>query len=689
MKPFPEIARFPGEPPLTGTPHAAKESIFLSTPGLSQAMETVVDTRDMNSKKRHRYISQLPTSLGTKQYGQVVEAIETFTSKSLTDSDRGRDIRRIANVLYETVKPQDKKSEKPTFNHEFLDALTDSESFSSHLEAYHRYLTTPEKKRSTVLTEQAGKLFQNPKALLLLAIRSSALTEHLQDDASPVVSSYKEYNQALQQVLVNLAKNSKQAPLESKNLVQWMNILCTESGYAQVAESLLTKWLAVEDIDTGLNRLHQLATSVITSERDMARKKLCEILLLQTDIMLFDSNAAINYTLASAFGSLETRQQRREIDEALSLIVPKDFAKSRIVFIKQSRSEAYRRRGKSLRNKLFSEEGEKGLAERYDESLSQVIKRRTIHRMRPQRSMTDLTDDQLVSASDLRRWINKNVSQIHRTKKLSGKRNMVGEIQFPDITRVIKAPLPQIVREVRQILDAISGQEFARPEHWRTLGLLVQPELDQKRLDALNKTNETLRQEIKDERLRNISKRGDRIFIRNGQLNELGFRQLEIYPDQENGYQIRIAVGDNVFVGKMDKEWQLLNTDFDTPLQMPITGAFLEHIILCHTHELLCSKFENDGENDSEANRQFYSRRDHQRVLPIGEKPSDKQILKAWFDYGIDLIARNKKRLTAGETQLITWVSSVDRIDIAGTGPVESYPLTATNQFDKIFSKCN
>jgi hypothetical protein len=64
-----------------------------------------------------------------------------------------------------------------------------------------------------------------------------------------------------------------------------------------------------------------------------------------------------------------------------------------------------------------------------------------------------------------------------------------------------------------------------------------------------------------------------------------------------------------------------------------------------------------------------------------------KQIIKARVDYGIDIIARNEARQSSGETRLITWVSDVDRIDIAGIGPVESYASTATGRLEKILSE--
>lgn len=65
IRPFPEVARFPDEPPLDGAPASAAESIFLSIPELGRAANAASQHGELNSDARRRFLEQRAAELMT------------------------------------------------------------------------------------------------------------------------------------------------------------------------------------------------------------------------------------------------------------------------------------------------------------------------------------------------------------------------------------------------------------------------------------------------------------------------------------------------------------------------------------------------------------------------------------------------------------------------------------------------
>jgi hypothetical protein len=683
IKPFPDITRLPGEPRLEGAPHRVNQSVLLQTEGLGQALLAIHDFQNANSDGRRSYLKRIE-ALSESERDQLVNALVELADGDLTDSTA---IKNGADELLEKLEPEFKL--RPVFETDDFEALADTDTFASHMDAFSDYLTSPNDERTRVVAGYARKLFKDPEELYKHASEAETIIEMVDQNASnetTEILTYRNFNEMLLEALKNLASHPEQAALDRASLVHWMRILCGNSDYSEISERLLATWLNNLDMDTVVDRMHQLATAAYISDDEVLHKKMLDIVGMRTAIMPIDSPASVRYEAALYGISPVSWQKRREIDDAEKTFLTGRLFTNKLQQRRQIVSKAFqeyaRKLGKDTRKKLGYQETEK----KATMMLTDAFK--SWRRLKPQKSIDSLGDDDVIADTPLRRWINERVLEKHWSRKLGRKREITGVIQLPGISRTVHAPVNQVANEVSDALSKSEEKELKDPQHWRTLSLLVPEDLDQKMIEKIRETNVEMRMEIQEGRLRNVSPRGDRIFVTDPKILKLGFRSIEIHP-RDNGYELKVDVKGKKFKGSLDKNLYLIDSRFDSHLRMPITSAFLNHVIVCHIHELLCSEFDNEeAENNlSETRRQFYSRRDHRRILPEGEKPTQKQIIKVLFDYDVDLISRNAARVAAGEARLMTWVSAVDRIDIHGSGPVESYAQTATNKLNKILSK--
>lgn len=681
-KPFPQIPRFPGEARLEGVPHAAKESLLLNNRNLVDTLEIIANTRRMNSDTRSAYIKRLSESLnGNGGRAALIETSLALAKGELTESET---LKNDSRYLLERLEPGISRKIRSPFKDEAMAALDESETISSHLDYFAEYLRADEENRSSIAAEHAREFLKDPKKILDYAQANAFIEEAFEPEApeSDEEGTYYDYCEELDESLEILAGKSETSKLDEGTLIHWMRLL-NNSDYEPIAEKVLANWLNNHDVETVMDRLHLLATIAFTSKDEDVQGKMVDIVGLKTGVMPIDSLAAIRYAAAGSQISIKSWQQRREIDDAEKLIFMGRALGNRIEHIKQAKSEAFREYMGGVGKKIRLTSGEGELARREAEMFKDILRGR--RRITPRKNIEEFDDDPVMTDSKLRHWLTEGTARKYMTRKLPRDRKILGEIQLPGLSRHIKAPLPEVVSHVSDALSQLPAQELAKPENWRTLALVVPQDLDQKRLDGLNAANEEMCKEIRESRLRGVSRRGDRIFITNPMLQEFGFSKIEAYP-KEDGYQIKIDVKGKTFVGKLDEDLQLIDERFGSHARLPITGAFLNHVIVCHMHELLCSEFdeENIDESTNEHGRQFYSRRDHQRVLPFGERPTPGQIIKALADYKVDLNERNRARIQAGETSYVTWVSAVERIDMSGSGPVESHAVNATERLEKI-----
>jgi hypothetical protein len=186
-----------------------------------------------------------------------------------------------------------------------------------------------------------------------------------------------------------------------------------------------------------------------------------------------------------------------------------------------------------------------------------------------------------------------------------------------------------------------------------------------------------------------LSPRGDHIEIVDPVLQGLGFKNVEYHMNKKD----RSAIDCTLSIGKYAYSVQL-TSDLKlaagaTGLTLPEAGSFIEHVILAHLTEILCT--DNVGEVTDEgdlveARKAFSARRAHKRVLPNGQKPSREQVIFALNTYGIDIPQRNRARTSAGEVSLITWVRHVEAAALAGKGAVVSKAPAAMNRLNAILN---
>ena len=686
-KPFPDIPRFPGEPKLDGPPRHANKSLFLTTPGLSETMELITRLRGLNSDRRREFFKKNLDTLPPEIRDQIIGVATDIARGVLTDSDN---LKLEASALAEKLQPGVTKTERPTFATEILDMLVQTETFGPHIEVFSSYLNSRVEESSRVLGAHARNLLTAPDKILKHIRVVNAVEEGLADDPSiqsEEIASFRVFNEKLKQALESLVERQQPAEPETANLYQWMKLLCSDSEYSEVAEKFLYTWLNVHDFSAAIDRLYQLATAAFTSDDRQLQRKMVDILSLNTGVMPIDSPAAIMYIVASIPVFPKEWQKAREIGDAEKVLMSLRPLQGRLQLVRQAKTRAFQEYAKRLKAR--------GVVAKRGDTVDQVLDRayqelgsRVWRRLWPQRNPAIFEDDPIMRDSLLRRWVTERTSSIFRTRRLWGrKRILSGAIQLPGISHPIKAPLAHVTAEVSKAISQVSARELVEPQNWRTLALLVPPNLDQNKLDDLKRTNSLMLADIQKDRLRGFSQRGDEIHITSPVLRELGFTKLELHS-QDDGYDAAIEVLGKLFKGRLNKDFQLVDSVLGARLRMPITGTFLRHVIVCHLHELLCSEWEDEeSDGTSEATRQFYSRRDHQRILPFGERPTKGQIVKALYDYGIDLVARNNGRMVSGETRFVTWVSAVDRIDMNGVGPVESYAQNATEQLDRILAR--
>lgn len=119
--PFPDVARFPGEPKLVGVPHSTKESLFSDT-HVCDALEALGPFYAANSDAFRQEAAKLAGGLTTHRLMRVHTGLEKILSQGLCDEDRGRRIAstaiRLQGKMVESVaagKPESSTvSENPS-----------------------------------------------------------------------------------------------------------------------------------------------------------------------------------------------------------------------------------------------------------------------------------------------------------------------------------------------------------------------------------------------------------------------------------------------------------------------------------------------------------------------------------------------------------------------------------------------
>ena len=159
----------------------------------------------------------------------------------------------------------------------------------------------------------------------------------------------------------------------------------------------------------------------------------------------------------------------------------------------------------------------------------------------------------------------------------------------------------------------------------RTLFYLT-PELEPDAHQKLAADLPHLRERIADNISHLISPRGDKMIIVDPELKALGFKWILF----ERGAALKttgltVAVGEYQFEFNLGKDLVLRDLHEKQPFELPFSrNAFLEHLILSHLHELMCTRNIAVNGNkeliadDAEAERKFKGRRPHFRKLQPG-----------------------------------------------------------------------
>lgn len=291
----------------------------------------------------------------------------------------------------------------------------------------------------------------------------------------------------------------------------------------------------------------------------------------------------------------------------------------------------------------------------------------------------------LIKDSPLRRIINRfivdNDPKLHGFS-LPGRPNLIVRVDLESLDYVRSA-----------LLSGPSKFEpLNKPENLAALCLLTPP-LSAAQRSVLAEDVEKLRGDIIRERDLCISPRGDEVRIADPGLSGLGFRTLGFSVIRGTG---NIAV--NISVGNCEFELAFNNhlVLVDTAAGEPIPGrrenrAFLEHFVLSHLYELLCTNrmrpdYDGAHPRDSiEGKRRFLGRRGHTQRLPPGYVFSPEAEALAWSESSIDLVQRNAELGLTREIGLKTYHGISEPDGNSEAGPITSQAPHAMDRLRTLF----
>lgn len=251
-----------------------------------------------------------------------------------------------------------------------------------------------------------------------------------------------------------------------------------------------------------------------------------------------------------------------------------------------------------------------------------------------------------------------------------------------------------VSRELYEMLDSPNPDNLAMsdPEHWDTLCFITpdnfKGEIPEQQIALLN---ERLRQDMKDNSHHLLSPRGDLVEF-SPDLKKLGFESIlfQFGPDRKTETLVTIKVLNYKYQILLDENFCLKDVKGKTGIRLKDGGEFLTNLIISHLREIRCTEnvYEKGGSDVSGDQRKaFYGRRPHERILPVGHKPTQSQIVRIFEVYGIDIVRMNNERKARGEERQKTYVFEAQNIAIGGEGPIVSVAPEATRGLKEMIER--
>lgn len=305
--------------------------------------------------------------------------------------------------------------------------------------------------------------------------------------------------------------------------------------------------------------------------------------------------------------------------------------------------------------------------------------------------------DSFMNAGPLRQWLN-DVSAEERNKK--GEK--VTSVHLPEFHPILPTNYQAINDLIGQRLkgNALNNKVIDDEQYWQTLGLYLPDQLIDRQkaepmLKKLEQYNNQLVEEMRADSVHLLSPRGDIIIIEDPLLTKMGFTGIAFFMDERNrrDTEVYIKIGNYTYRAELDEYFSLRDSlNIEKSINLPKDGEFLRNVILSHLHAIRCTDLVTDISEDEtiEGGRVFNGRRAHRRILPEGQNPTREQILLILEKYHVDIVRMNRERdaeaAAAGREnkRKLTYVSESKAQE--SQKPIHSIAPRATNYLNQILA---
>lgn len=471
--------------------------------------------------------------------------------------------------------------------------------------------------------------------------------------------------------------------------------------YGRLADNIIKNTIArCADKASVVNFMYNLSLAGLSSGNENVLKRTAEILSFKSDMLDSTSKQGMAFVLANFDPSDEVSLKKTlEIDAVLDWQTNKKFPEI-LIFKKKTIEELMETKDfKKILPEVIKKDPGKckklfAFYDHYSDSGPGIskINGEVI------RNNYDFPYNLIMNdPGPLREWQNKRVIFDLSTENGSEK---YFNLHVPGHEGVseIYGDLALSIAEMIKNADKSQG-ELTKEKYWQTLSMMAPEEIRSDNvLVELNKINEIMREEIKNNSRMLLSPRGDEIEITDDLLKDYGFKSIlyEMNPGDKRETVATINVSGLKYKILLDKYLTIREFESRQNMNLPNESVFIKNVILSHLRELRCSEkvFEaGEGETsikyNETARRAFTSRRAHRRILPAGHNPTKHQIASIMEAYGIDIIRMNKEREPVGEKRKATYVFEVENAAIGGKKPVKSYTPEATSKLKEILKNNN
>lgn len=713
-----DIPRLPREPHLEGPPAAARDSVF-NYPGVVDAAGVIVDFQDANSDQRRNLATRVIATMSADSAQRMVQGLRYITSPEITESQqfiRSGEMALEAFAKYGLTPetPDDLWEQNEAIDEQAAELIGSNATLMNLANNVTEYSMLAENKRRPYVREKATELLMDPFELESQARELMELPDVIAD-TNKFRSQLEAYrNELMQEVLDQAGRDRFDIP-DHRTMYGWLGLhmgvdysepMPHQAFTREVASKHLSSFMARANTPNAVvDTLYEILKGGLVNGNDDVIRHTLTILLGKTDILPGDSLQFCDYIMAP---SLATGESKKKITE-IQAVRAKYFA----WFGKGTSIMGLNRDYLAVARAVRSTPGFKEHAKaRIKEAAAagrpaRELRGEMIKLLGSSRSLANMRRG-MVAKKSLGAAANENnilanaegplvehfetITFAARGKKAYdyNPKKQLALIAFPGSSEIVKLPQAHISQYIRAKIteDGEHTETLSAPNYWGTLSYLLPEATTHDHLAQLRGVNERLRSNMLDSPVHTLSPRGDLMEIVDDGLNSLGFESITYRMSERNKSKIDIAVkvGNFTYEARLLPDFKLV-ADNEGGLLLPEASEFVQHVILTHLHEIICTdnvgEFSDTGDF-AEQRKAFSSRRAHRRILEEGKRPTSKQILKILHEYGIDLIQKNRERLARGETQHITWVSQVDRIALGGKGPVVSKAPDATTALQAI-----